>query len=157
MKKWVLVLALATCSAAYGSQVSPQLLLVTKNSGFVPQEFSFSLKCDIHSDYVYVQQRTGRETCAEEGGVRRTVYTARVPDAAAARRFLEAAEQGDITERTGPTDGPTSTYVGVLTGKVVDRHIRLYLDYSSTRYSNTAEEARAALVEFGNANCQLAE
>ena len=87
--------------------------------------------------------------------VKETVYTAAVPNAKAAIALSKLAAKGKIVESNGPTDGPTSTYVGVVEGAVVDSHVKLYFNYSSTRYRNSVEKAVKALTEFADANCAL--
>lgn len=143
------VLLFSLTSAAFAND---QLMVVNKHSGFVPPQYAYGLECQIGGEYTYSDLRTGADPVPATSVVK-TVYTAAVPSAEVALAFITAASKGAMVKSGGPTDGPSSAYVGILEGDVVDQHVKIYMDYSTTRYRNDAEAAVKALVEFADANC----
>lgn len=131
---------------------SVELMRIRKNSGFTPPQYRFSLECVVYDDYVETRILRGRVGEKPEVSHEKTVYTEKVPSLGVAQALLERAARGSIDFRNGPTDGPTSVYVGVLEGEVVSRHVKLLANYSTRVFENKAPGVES-LLEFGDANC----
>ncbi len=153
MKSIALGTMLLLGSVFASASESTQLLEVRLNSGFTPPEYSYYVKCQVTSTMVSVESRKGNATAPNFSNAA-VVWTKAVPNEKTALALLNAAAKSkSLTEAMGPTDGPSSVYTGVLEGEVVDRMVKLYVDYSDVRYTNPAKGVDA-LVEFGQANCQ---
>lgn len=147
-----LIAGLFSASSAFAA--GDLLVLKEGTSGFVPPQYAYSLKCEVYSDYAYVEKTTGGSAELTRDA-KATVYTQAVPNAKAAIALAKLAAKGKMVESIGPTDGPTSKYVAVITGPVVDSHVKLYTNYSSVRFRNSVEKAVKALTEFADENCAI--
>src|SRR5690606_14221663 len=94
-----------------------------------------------------------RQSGVEDVNVKDTHYTRDVFSPEIAIEMLEEASRGAIEERHGPTGGPTSSFIGVLSGETTERQVKLLVTGSTTR-RNTAKTVEA-LVEFGQRNCSF--
>lgn len=153
--KLILTLAALLASPAFAAE-EIKLMEVTKYSGFTMPKFSYSQNCDIGSGHSLVKTRRG-ESRDWDHRYNETRYTEALPDQAAVVAALKKAAKGLLDETSGPVDGPSDTYVGILEGKVSDLYIRLSgrNGGNGTVFRNTADGIDA-LVEFGALNCQLA-
>jgi hypothetical protein len=123
-----------------------QLIAVTKNSGYVAPEYSYSMNCGVGTPYTKMRIRLG-----ESRTIVRTVqtrYTALVPNAQTAMNLISVAANGSFVTYGGRTDGPTSSYYGLLGS----RRVLLLLDESFRVTRNTAPPVQA-LLDFANLNC----
>ena len=140
-----------TATLASASE-STRLMEVRLHSGFTPPQYSYAVKCEISSMYVMVESRKGNVKTSDYSS-KEVVWTKAVPNVKAALTLITAAARSKkLVESMGPTDGPSSVYTGVLEGDVVDRMVKLSIDYSEVVRLNPAKGVEA-LVEFGQANC----
>ena len=153
--KLLLTLAALLATPAFAAE-EVRLMEVTKYSGYTMPKFSYSQNCEISSGHSVVKTRRGE---SRDWDVRynETRYTEALPNQAAVVAALQLAAKGALKEESGPVDGPSDTYVGILVGKVSDLHIRLSgrNGGNGTVFRNTAKGIDD-LVEFGALNCQLA-
>lgn len=152
--------ASVVCLLLAHSVMAETVFKITKSSGFTPPEFSYSRHCDIRTDTVSIQTHTqervsGTLTPKVVQETHSLVFTTRVPDITAVKIWVATAKNGTMQEILAPVDGPSSTYVGVIEGPVVDEYVKIAL-YSggSGRFRENSERlAREALVEFADENC----
>jgi len=149
VKVFVLVVSLiSTLSFAQ------ELFLITKRSGFTPPEYSYSLKCEISKDYTAVTYSKGKVR-ELKNVVNPTSYTKLIPNQVQLQKYLKIASTGKLTKTVAPTDAPSSKYVGIIPGEVIDQHIKIYIFSGSGIFQNSQKEAKQALLAFGDLNCQL--
>lgn len=152
MKSVILGSMLLLGSLVASANESTRLLEVRLNSGFTPPVHSYYVKCAVTSTMVTTESRKGNATTPDFSSAA-VVWTKEVPNEKTALVLLNAAAKSrSLTEEMGPTDGPSSVFTGILEGTVVDRMVKLYIDYSEVRYTNPSKGVKA-LVEFGRANC----
>jgi hypothetical protein len=144
-------MGLCLCTSQFALASDGALVEVKKNSGFVMPDYRYSLDCQIYDSYTFRRLVTGASG-KEEVKVEKTVFTAAVPSKSAALELVQEAAKGSLLFRDGPTDGPTTTVTGILEGPVVDQHVKLLKDFSSSVWTNSAQGVQA-LIEFADLNC----
>lgn len=147
---FVAALVILVFDVAFGSS-STSLMLIKKNSGFVPAEQSYSIVCEIHSDVVLRRWKKGGDS-HEAFDSAPTQFSRAVSDAKRARALLKESTKGQLRTSLGPTDGPTASYVGLLEDEVVSIRIKI-LEIAGTEIHKNTARATSALVAFANANC----
>jgi hypothetical protein len=145
------IAALAFLAAASVlAEESPQLMIVSGHSGYVPEGMQYHIECKIYGDYTFLETTKGRDQA--EFNVVDTKYTSKVKSAKAALAMINKMAKGKMRKSMGPQDGPTTSYVGILEGDVIDQHVKIFTNGSSIS-RNSAETSVAAMVEFADLNC----
>ena len=155
------VLICVLMSGVFGSEVAmadppsqaddQTIFIVRRQTGLVAAENSYKIQCQIDADKTSRIWHKGRDPQVYEDSVP-TVYTETLPDLAAVRILLDDSAKGTLTKSTGPTDGPTSRYYGVLQGTVVVRYVKLFINKSTLIYKNSSG-GTDALMQLADANC----
>jgi len=151
MKRILLSALVGFAGIASASQVAnPILRYSVKGGGLLPPGVEGrDLVCDIYE--ATVSYRNGSKTKPVQYP---TKYTKALPNAAKTLGTIRAAKAGVLKKEEGPTDGPTTRYVGILTVGAGAPDPVLLAQFGGEMITNSKEKEVAALTELADANCQ---
>ena len=131
-------------SLAFGSEVPNPILEKGVTAGFMFPPNATSFHCSVFTDHVEIVRTAGGLGVTS---VKQVAITGNV------QKLIDAAEQGQVTTQSAPTDGPITYYRAIKTlPGGAQQEIKLKAS-GSMRYQNAATEA-ATLVNFLDQACQ---